>query len=418
MIYAAYFLSFLCLLLNCCLFVRLNPPYSFYFLVLQLIPGAFAPILVIVGGTGAILGWLSRARVAFVAGLLGAAISIVYIFLVTAPQSGFADAFGENWETRISSTQESRMLQWRWLPWLPQNKEPVLEQDIVFWTIPGTDRELLCDVWQPPNDVERSGLAVVFLHGGAWYMGDKDFGTRPLFNQLTDQGHVVMDVAYRLMPEVDIYGMVGDTKRAVVWMKENADHYGVNPERIVLGGGSSGGHLALLAAYTPENPLLTPQELAGKDLTVRAVVSFYGPTDLRANYEFYDQKRLIGMPKVEIGQPGAATMEKNNMADAGRLDILLGGHLHEVPEVYDLASPLNHISADSPPTLMIQGQPDVMTPTAAARAMHDKLVENGVPVVNIIYPMTNHGFDLILPQISPSAHASFYHLQRFLALMV
>jgi acetyl esterase/lipase len=48
-----------------------------------------------------------------------------------------------------------------------------------------------------------------------------------------------MDVAYRLCPEVDIYGMIGDVKRAIAWIKANASRYDVNPEKIVLGGGSA-----------------------------------------------------------------------------------------------------------------------------------------------------------------------------------
>ena len=64
-------------------------------------------------------------------------------------------------------------------------------------------------------------------------MMDKDFQTRPFFRHLVAQGHTVMDVAYRLCPEVDIYGMVGDVKRAIAWMKTNASRYGVNPEKIV-----------------------------------------------------------------------------------------------------------------------------------------------------------------------------------------
>jgi dipeptidyl aminopeptidase/acylaminoacyl peptidase len=98
--------------------------------------------------------------------------------------------------------------------------------------------------------------------------------------------------------------------------------------------------------------------------------------------------------------------------------VLLGGHLHEVPEVYALASPITHVDAGSPPTLLIQGTPDVITPVAATRELHDCLVENGVPVVNIIYPMTNHAFDLILPEVSPPAQSAIYYLERFLALMV
>ena len=126
---------------------------------------------------------------------------------------------------------------------------------------------------------------------------DKDYGTRPFFRQLTAQGHVVMDVAYRLCPEVDIYEMVGDVKRAVAWMKANAARYAVDPQRIVLAGGSAGAHLALLAAYAPDHPRLTPKDVQGCDLSVRAVVSYYGPSDLCATYEHTQQQRTIGLPK-------------------------------------------------------------------------------------------------------------------------
>jgi acetyl esterase/lipase len=139
---------------------------------------------------------------------------------------------------------------------------------------------------------------------------------------------------------------------------------------------------------------------------------------LRAVYEYTRQKQWsAGLPKVEIGQPGPATMKKS-MRDVGRLDVLLGGHLHEVPEVYELASPVAHVQAGCPPTLLIQGETDIFAPVAATRELHRRLVECGVPAVNIVYPLTNHGFDLLLPQVSPPAQAALYYLERFLALMV
>jgi len=412
----ALILAFAGLLVNLTLFINLKPPGSFYFVMFQLAATALAPVLTGLGVLSVVLGVLSRARAAWSAGAVSAVISIVYMLMVTSSHNGFADAFGADWESKIAPSQAEHMLRGRWRPGLPQTREPVFEQDVVFWTIPGTERELLCDVWQPAEGVARSGLAVVYLHGSAWYMFDKDLGTRPMFQRLTDQGHVVMDVAYRLTPEVDIYGMVGDVKRAVAWMRDNADAYGVDPQRIVLAGGSAGGHLALLAAYTPDEVRLMPDELAGKDLSVHAVVSFYGPTDMRATYAHLAQERLIGMPKVDIGQPGAATMEKE-FGDAGRMDMLLGGHLHEVPEIYDLASPLVHAGADSPPTLLIQGKPDIIAPYAATREMTEKLRANGVRVVNIVYPLTNHAFDLLLPEVSPAAQAALYELERFLAVV-
>jgi acetyl esterase/lipase len=421
----AYVLSFLCLALNGFFFLRLKPPYSFFCVWFpQLLSGALSPFLVVLGGLGAGLGWLSHAPIAVAAGLLGAGISAFYIWRVTAAPPGFALAFGKDWQLQISPHLQARMLHRRWSIGLPRTDEPCWERDLPFWTIPceaspadGSDRKLLCDLWQPPEGVVRSGPALVYLHGSAWWILDKDYGTRPFFRLLAAQGHVIMDVAYRLCPEVDIYGMIGDVKRAVAWMKANAGRYGVNPERVILGGGSAGGHLALLAAYTPDHPRLTPQDVQGRDLSVRAVVSTYGPTDLRACYQYLNLKRTIGLPKVEIGLPGAAVMKKS-MTDAGRLDTLLGGHLHEVPEIYELASPITHVHAGCPPTLLIQGEPDVIAPAAATRELHRRLVECGVPAVNIIYPATNHAFDLLLPQVSPPAQAAIYYLERFLALMV
>jgi acetyl esterase/lipase len=91
---------------------------------------------------------------------------------------------------------------------------------------------------------------VVYLHSGAWCGLDKDFCTRPLFRHLAAQGHVIVDVAYRTFPETDLPGMVADAKRAVAWVKTHAADLEVRPDRIVL----AGGHLALLAAYSHDDP--------------------------------------------------------------------------------------------------------------------------------------------------------------------
>ena len=422
MIVIAYILSFLCLILNSTLFLRIKPPYGW---LLHMLNHAVCPFLVLMGGAGAVLGWLYHAPIAVAAGVLGAGISVVYIALVTVPQPGFDLALGEDWKTRIPPERGAHMLKRRWSLGWPRSGEPRWERDIPFWTIhheapsgDGTDRKLLCDVWQPPDGVPHSGLAFIYVHGSAWYILDKDYGTRPFFRHLASQGHVIMDVAYRLCPEVDIYGMTGDVKRAVAWMKANAARYQVDPERVVLAGGSSGAHLALLASYAPHHPSLTPSELQGSDLSVRAVVSYYGPSDLRMVYEHTHQKQVFkGLPKVEIGLPGSDG-KKKDMRNLGRLDGLLGGHLHEIPEIYELASPVCHVHPGCPPTLLVQGTLDIFTPPSAANQLHNKLVECGVTAINIIYPLTNHAFDMLLPKVSPPTHAALYYVERFLALMV
>jgi acetyl esterase/lipase len=137
--------------------------------------------------------------------------------------------------------------------------------------VPGIDRQLLADLWQPPESVQPSGLAFIHLHGGGHASFDKGLPpNEPWFRHLAAQGHVVMDVAYRLVPETTVPGMQGDVKHAIDWMKRNAAAFGVHPNRAVLDGDSASAHLALLAAYAPDDPLLTPEDMRGEDLSVRA----------------------------------------------------------------------------------------------------------------------------------------------------
>jgi acetyl esterase/lipase len=341
-----------------------------------------------------------------------------YILRVSTPSRAFERAFGANWENLIPLQVRSRLLKRRWTPILldPPGSAPRWERNFPYWTIPETQRQLLCDIWQPPEGAYSSGLALIYLHGSAWTVFDKDFGTRPFFKHLVNQGHVIMDVAYRLCPEVDIFSMLGDVKRAVVWLKTNASRYGIDPDKIVLVGASAGGHLSMLAAYAPSHPLLTPEDVREGDLSVAGVITYYGPSDLRAVYAHTNQQRLVNLPKVPIGDAGA--LGNNKMASAGRLDMLLGGHPFEIPEIYDLASPVVHVHPGCPPTLLIQGEQDLITPIAATRRIFDKLVEVGVPAVNLVFPCTNHAFDLILPRFNPSAQSALFDVDRFLALLV
>ena len=197
------------------------------------------------------------------------------------------------------------MLQHRRSMRLPRVPAPRWARDVPFWTIPGTDRQLLADIWEPAAGVERTGTAIVYLYGGSWHFFDKDVLTRPLFRQLTAQGHVVMDAAHRSCPETDVIGMVGDVHRAVAWIKANAERYGIDPERVVVMGGSSGAHIALLAAYAPHEPKLVPEELHGADTSVMAVVSWYGIPEMASAVERWLGQEACNLIAAGVGSEGA-----------------------------------------------------------------------------------------------------------------
>jgi acetyl esterase/lipase len=412
--------------------VVVRPVNSYRGFMVKSTATAQTPMLTLLGIVAAALGARCRSRFAMTTGLIAATVGTYYITRVTAAHDGFERAFGPDWRERIPPETERRMLQRRLSMRLPRVPKPRWERDVTFSTIPGTDRQLLADLWEPAAGVERTGTAIVYLYGGSWHFFDKDVLTRPLFRQLTAQGHVVMDAAHRSCPETDVIGMVGDVHRAVAWVKSNAERYGIDPERVVVMGGSSGAHIALLAAYAPHDATLVPAELRGADTSVMAVVSWYGiPEMASAVKRWRDQAKAASSPEVwERKEPGTVANFVNRLIMGRPLTAaqsppappvhqlvknLLGVEDDDSP-MYDLASPIHHVTPACPPTLMFQGTHDAVVPLEAARRLHRSLAAAHVPVVYVEYLWTEHAFDGMYPPLAnPAAKAALYDLERFLA---
>jgi acetyl esterase/lipase len=439
----AYLLALLAAAVTIPFFHRVRSPAGIVLWIPKVLAQSAAPLVALLGLLGAVLGVFSRAPLAVAAGLLGTLIPVSYVVRVTASHDGFERAFGKDWQRRIKSQRAGRMLRRRWVGLLPAHPEVRCQKDVVFCTLAASDteemsnggRELLCDIWQPPEGTNPSGLAFVYLHGGSWHWMDKDFNTRPLFRHLAAQGHLVMDVAFRQCPEVDVRGMVGDVKRAVAWMKRHAESYGADPRRVVLAGGSSGGHLALLAAYTPDHPELTPEDVASASTAVRGVVAYYGAADLSAVYRNFamvfgslmkglqpgEGNILFKITGALTGRVAGDTLERKRDQPPFSINWMMtnmtGGTLKEMPEAYELLSPITHVSPAAPPTLLLQGQHDFALPAQVTRALHDRLLEAGVPCILVEFPQTEHAFDVGLPRLAPAAHAALHDVERFLALL-
>jgi acetyl esterase/lipase len=266
-------------------------------------------------------------------------------------------------ENGLSLSLTRYLFGWRTAP----NGNP--PQTHTFATVDG--RPLLLDAYLPSGTASGLRPALIVVHGGSWSGGDKsDF---PQWDHwLTQQGFAVFDVQYRLAPQPNWQTATGDIKCAIGWVKRHAAQYGVDPQRIALLGRSAGGHLALLAAYTPDDPALPPS-CAAADTSVRAVVSLYGPADLVWGYTHQANPDVIDGP--------------------GTLRRFLGGDPQTAAAAFTTAAPISHVGSRTPPTLLLHGQRDQLVGARHAELLAERLRAANVPHRTILIPYAQHGFD-------------------------
>ncbi len=395
----------------------------------KVLAATFTPLLMLANIVSMTLGLLRRNWLWTAVGAMGSLLSGHYIYQIQKASPGFHRYFGDDWEERVPPDLKPGILPRRWSMLLRAPADVPREFDVVVGKSPATGKNILANIWLPPEGVAPNRAALIYVHGGAWVYGDKDNTRRPTFRHAAAQGYLVLDVAYTLWPESDIPDMVKEVKMAVLWLKAHADRYHIDPERITLVGASAGAHLALLAAYAIGQPAFQPPHApADADERVRAVVAYYPPVDFRAMYEDLEEQfsgMIYNRRAISVANRALNALKKIGYVpksyrlgdDLNIIRQMLGGSPDQVPEVYDLLSPFTYISPHNPPTLFFQGADDFFRFAPPLRRLHRQLQRAGAISIYVEFPYTPHGFDLFLPQISPVALRSILELDRFLYLV-
>ncbi|MGM7669312.1 alpha/beta hydrolase [Microbacterium sp. A93] len=197
-------------------------------------------------------------------------------------------------------------------------------------------------------DQPAGAPVLVYLHGGSFTSGRKNFEGRALVFRLATQGWVTISADYRLRPQTDLYGHLDDVKRILAWAREHAGGYGADPTTVVLAGGSAGAQLTMLAALTQNEPRFQPG-CPGADTSVTAAVALYG---------WYGGYYEVGGPASDGGAQG-------------------------------------HDARDVPPFFIAHGQRDSLAHIETARAAVGHLRRGSrEPVVFAELPYGQHAFDL------------------------
>ncbi len=231
-------------------------------------------------------------------------------------------------------------------------------------------------------DPPQGAPVLLYIHGGAWVIGDKMQQGLPMLNEFARRGWVTVTINYRLSPRATWPDHLVDCKRALAWVREHIADYGGDPGFIAVSGGSAGGHLASMVALTAADKSLQPG-FEDRDVSVDACVPFYGVYDFTGGGE--NEKYAEGMRDL-LGK----YVMKRSFAEA--------------PEAYRDASPLFRITPEAPPFFVLHGTNDTLVPVDEARRFVAALrAASPEPVVYAELPLTQHAFD-VLPSVR-CAHA-------------
>lgn len=241
----------------------------------------------------------------------------------------------------------------------------------------GSHAQQKMDIYLPPQRSSSTTKVLVMIHGGGWSGGDKsDFTAGIAGVQQLLPGYAIFNINYRLAATGNVNPFPAqeqDVKAAIEYIYNRREQFQIS-EKFVYLGASAGGHLALLQGYKHTSPVRP-----------KAIIDFFGPTDLTALYN-------------------------NSALAALLLPQALGGTPTSNPTLYQSSSPINYVTAQSSATMILQGGIDDLVPPSQSTALRDRLNTAGVANQYVFYPNEGHGWG------DPSATDSYLKIAAFLQI--
>ena len=232
-------------------------------------------------------------------------------------------------------------------------------------------RDNLLDIWRR-HDLAPGRRAPVLLQvpGGAWAVNRKRGQAYTLMSRMVELGWICVSINYSKSPRSTFPAHLIDVKRAIAWVRENIADYGGDPDFIAITGGSAGGHLASMAALTPNDPTFQPG-FEDVDTTLEAAAPYYGV------YDFTDFENMHEMmlPFLE--------------------HFVLKARYADDPEPFRAASPISYAHSEAPPFFILHGEKDELVSAGQSRVFHAALRAAGATTVGYA-ELANafHAFDI------------------------
>lgn len=230
-----------------------------------------------------------------------------------------------------------------------------------------TAKENVLDVYLPSTGENHP--VILLIHGGGWTGGSRTSKREMAVAEgLSAEGFAVAALDYRLAPKFQWPAQLSDINDALKFLVGHASEYKLDMNRLALFGGSAGGHLALMTAYTQEENSGLPK--------IRAVIAFYPITNLQTRRE----TDKFGVSSDAINE--------------GTAPKLLGCSRDANPELWKQASPASHVNPSVPPTFLAHGQKDQTVNWEQSTELAELLEKSKVPHELVLIKEAGHTFDL------------------------
>jgi acetyl esterase/lipase len=244
--------------------------------------------------------------------------------------------------------------------------------DITYCTMDGIPLKL--DLYFP-DQTNAPYQVLVYVHGGSFTSGDKRTGSGIIdIPAMTGRGYAVAAVNYRLMPEHPFPAEVIDAKCAIRFLRAHAEEYNLLTEKIGIWGGSAGGHLAAMVGLTKDNPDFELGENLEHSSHVDAVVEMFGPTDLTQPMGWL--QRLLLRRAFGTDSPDDERLIQS--------------------------SPVQYVTLDAAPFLILHGEQDTAVPVEQAQVLYQALSDAQADATLVIVANANHNFKPTGGQIHPT----------------
>lgn len=262
---------------------------------------------------------------------------------------------------------------------------------------------LTMDVFTPKANA--NGAAIVWIVSGGWFSAHEAINPAAI-QEFLKRGYTVFAVVHGSQPRFTIPEITKDLNRAVRFIRYHAKDYGIDADRIGVTGGSAGGHLSLMqgtAGDAGDSAAKDPVDRVSS--RVQAVGCFFPPTDF-LNYGKTGENAvgrgiLSGFkPPFDFQEQDPITKVFRPITDEARI-LELGRQI----------SPVYHVSADDPPTLIIHGDKDDLVPIQQAELILEKLKSAGVETKLVVKKGAGHGWPDLLSDMSIIADWFDAHLK-------